>query len=32
MTESPDLKAKLGLNVFKQGGEAHIKIRGGPGK
>jgi len=31
MTESPDLKAKLGLNVFKQGGEAHIKIRAGRG-
>ncbi|MFA5181148.1 MAG: 4Fe-4S dicluster domain-containing protein [Syntrophales bacterium] len=30
MTETMDLKAKLGLDVFKPGGEGHIKIR--PGK
>jgi ferredoxin like protein len=27
MTETMDLKAKLGLDVFKPGGAAHIKIR-----
>jgi ferredoxin like protein len=27
MTESLELKAKLGLDVFKPGGEPHIKIR-----
>jgi ferredoxin like protein len=31
MNESLDLKAKLGLDVFKPGGEAHIKIRAGRG-
>ena len=29
MNESMDLKAKLGIDVFKPGGEAHIKIRAG---
>jgi ferredoxin like protein len=29
MTESLDLKAKLGRDVFKPGSEAHIKIRTG---
>ena len=29
MNESLDLKAKLGLDVFKHGGKAHIKIRAG---
>jgi len=30
MNETMDLKAKLGIDVFKPGGAAHIKIR--PGK
>ena len=29
MSESVELKAKLGLDVFKPGREAHIKIRPG---
>ena len=29
MAETTDLKAKLGINVFKSGGAAHIKIRAG---
>jgi ferredoxin like protein len=29
MTEVMDLKAKLGLDVFKPGGAAHIKIKPG---
>jgi len=29
MTEAMDLKAKLGLDVFKTGGTAHIKIKAG---
>ena len=29
MNEPIDLKAKLGLDVFKPGGKAHIKIRAG---
>ncbi len=29
MTEAMDLKAKLGLDVFKPGSEAHIKIKTG---
>ena len=32
MSESVELKAKLGLDVFKPGREAHIKIRPGMGK
>jgi ferredoxin like protein len=29
MSETAGLKAKLGLNVFKTGGEPHIKIKEG---
>ncbi|MCK9196468.1 MAG: 4Fe-4S dicluster domain-containing protein [Syntrophales bacterium] len=32
MIEPMDLKAKLGMDVFKSGGAAHIKIRTGKGK
>jgi len=32
MNETMDLKAKLGIDVFKPGGAAHIKIRPGKGK
>jgi ferredoxin like protein len=32
MTETMDLKAKLGIDVFKPGGAAHIKIRTGKEK
>ena len=32
MSEKTDLKAKLGLDVFKPVGDTHIKIRPGMGK
>ncbi|NLU49801.1 MAG: hypothetical protein GXX09_05245 [Syntrophomonadaceae bacterium] len=32
MSQVMGLKAKLGLNVFKEGGEFHIKIREGKAK